>query len=343
MAYSVFPAPSAGGDGGTNIEFFALPDHKFYVSTVDYVAGTYSLAMTTANKTAKAQFFDSNGGLITTANLSGLTPVVINLATPATKVRIFQPYVQSLSGSVTVQIEFKGEQLLASTFSGTVQTITTTQAVNINGTAYVMAVGGGGAGHRTNSHPYGGGGGGSGALVESFRTNWSGAYTATIGAAQLYTTISTFTGRNQGFAGTTTLSDANGVIFSANGGGNGGRGDQDATGGDGGTVSGTYTVGTVGGAGGTGHLNHTGTAYAGSTAAFTNQHAKAGGVQGGMGGWDNWSTAPTNMLNGLAGTGVGASSHATGFGNGGGGYWHNGAAGNGTAGVMYIITSLQEI
>jgi hypothetical protein len=339
MAYSVYPAPSSGSDGGTNIEFIRMPDHKYEVSAVDYLAGTYSLAMTVANKTATIQFFDANGSQITEASLSGLTPVVVNVATPAKKIRAFQPLIQSKSGAVTASIEFKGEQLISNTFSGTVQTITSTQAVSINGTAYVIVIGGGGAGKDTGQHSQGGGGGGSGGVAELYATNWSGAYTVTIGQGATATQANE--NSNSYYGGTTTVTKT-GFSIGATGGGNGGRG-YNANGDGGIHGSGTGTFDYQGGAyGGMGHRNHLGRADAGQTYGWRYQHAKAGGVQGGGGGWQHNADA-IDLFNGLAGTGKTSASHATGYGNGGGGWWHVELAGNGSQGVVYIITGLQEV
>lgn len=336
MAIEVFPIPVAEAADPSTTSFITMPDHKYYVVTKTYKAGTYELKMTAVGKTAKVEFFDANNTKITTVSLSGTTVVVLNLGTECVKARAYQPYVQSIAGTVNAQVEFKGATLTGNTFTGIVQTISSSQVVAINGTAYLIAIGGGGAGNIGRSYPRIGSGGGTGGVGEIFKTDWAGNYTITIGAGMARWTLAKSENTNTEFAGTTTVTGT-GFTMSAFGGSNGhSRHDQNT--GYNGDVTGNYDF-KGGATGGWVHAN------SGDPYAFTYQHAKGGGVHSGsMGGI---STGQTNMLNGRGGYGADVSTiDATGFGNSGAGMSYatgEELGGAGAPGVVYIITELQEV
>ena len=327
----------------SNTSYVSMPGSLYYASSMDCAVGTYSLAMTTDNKTAKIQFFDANDTLITTASLNGLTPVTVNLATAAKKVRGFQPWSQSLSGGVTASIEFKGGTLVSNTYSGTVTQYTTTQSVSLSGTAYIILVGGGGSG-ATGYNGYGGGGGGSGGIAEKLATGLSGSYTITIGSG-----LGNASGQggsdntaNNGRAGSTTFSNAGGTIFSATGGTTGNVGwFGNSAAGSGGSGTGSYDY--AGGARG-GFGRDQGPKQSAAYATIY-QHAKSFIVQGGLGGNSaDSSTVRLDYSNGLPGIDSVNGGNATGYGNGGGGVaTGDGNGGRGSDGCAFIITGLQEI
>lgn len=332
----------AASTSTSNTSYIQIPANLFYTTALTCKVGTYSCAITVASKTAKIQFLDANKAVITTASLDGTTPVTVNLATEAKYVRAFQPWFQSLTSNITVYIEFKGPQLTTATYSGTVTTIDSTQSVTINGTAYVILVGGGGMGNvgiNGNSEMRGGGGGGSGTIAEKFATDWSGSYTITIGAGG-----TTYGGGyddtiNNPAGGTTSIAQNGTSIFTAGGGtsgnvnwfGNGQGGKSKPA-----TGSFDYQGGSNGGAGrdqGPEKQNPYGSVY---------QHAKSMIVQGGHGGQPS-QTTPTNYGNGQAGVSNINNGLASGYGNGGGGSnTNNYSVAYGAPGVAYIITNQQE-
>ena len=345
MAISrINPSTSSSG-GGATTQFITLPDSNRYVTTMALASGVYSVAGTTANIGGKVEFLDANNAVITSATFTATTPTVISLATPATKVRAYaNPYKSdgyTPTGSIQVGISLTGLTALTNSYSGTVTTYTTTQAISLNGTAYVIAIGGGGGGNGADGNGYGGGGGGSGAVIERFATNWSGAYTLTIGSGGSGVKQTGNGGSASG--GSTILANAGGTIFTAGGGLTGGFGSYGGNGGGSGSASGTYDF--AGGSGGAQGQNGGGSNNGNITPypyPFKYQWAKPTSVQGGFGGSD-YTVSPIqqnlNNGNGLPGANGG---NATGYGNGGGGLKNNGSGGNGSSGALYVITGLQE-
>jgi hypothetical protein len=326
----------------SNTSYIQIPANLYYTTPLTCKVGTYSCAITVASKTAKIQFLDANKAVITTASLDGLTGVTVNLATEAKYVRAYQPWLQSLTSNITVSIEFKGPQLTTATYSGTVTTVTSTQSVTINGTAYVVLVGGGGcgwAGTNGNGEMRGGSGGGSGTVAEKFATNWSGTYAITIGAGG-----TTYGGGysdpiDNPAGGTTSIAQGGTNIFTAGGGTSGNRNwFGDGQGGKSKAATGSFdhSGGARGGFGrdcGPEKMDPYGSVY---------QHAKSMIVQGGHGGQPS-QTTPTNYGNGQAGVNTINSGLASGYGNGGGGSNTDGySVAYGAPGVAYIITDVQE-
>ena len=327
--------PSAAAST-SNTSYIDIPGVSIYRATLTSKVGTYSLALTVASKQAKIQFLDSNGAVITTASLDGTTPVTVNLATESTKIRAWQTWLQAQTSSVTASIEFKGGTLTTgSAYSGTVTTVSSTGSATINGAAYVILVGGGGGG-ANGSIGYGGGGGGSGTVVERYASNWSGSYTITIGAGGVGAAGQGANGDtiNNTQAGSTIIANGGGTIFSAKGGTVANYGyNGNGAGGQPAGATGTYDfsggVNGGGGNGGTGNAGGYGNNYRNATTIV---------VQGGFG--DGGGT-PTNYGNGIPGTRSGTIT-ASGYGNGGGGSPNNSGAGDGSAGVAYIITNVQD-
>lgn len=339
MVLQIFPEPTTST---SNTSYIQIPANLYYTTELVCKVGTYLCALTVASKTAKVQFLDANKTVITTASLDGLTDVTVNLATEAKYIRAYQPWFQSLTSNITASIEFKGPQLTTATYSGTVTTITSTQSVTINGTAYVVLVGGGGcgwAGTIGNGEMRGGSGGGSGTVAEKFATDWSGSYTITIGAGG-----TTYGGGysdpiNNPAGGTTSIAQGGSNIFTAGGGTSGNRNwFGDGQGGKAIAATGSFDYQGYSGGGygrdtGPEKQNPYGNVY---------QHAKSMIVQGGHGGQPS-QTTPVNYGNGQAGVNTINGGLASGYGNGGGGSNTDGSStGYGAPGVAYIITNLQE-
>lgn len=338
MAISRINPTAASSGGGVSTQFLTLPNSNRYVASLDLASGTYSIAGTATHASGTVDFLDSGNSIITTATFSGVIPTVVSIATPVKKVRAYaNPYRsdgRTEMGSIQVGITLTGLTALSNSYSGTVTTYTSSQAVSINGTAYVIAVGGGGGGNSSNSGSYYGSGGGSGAVIEKFATNWSGAYTLTIGSGGSGVNASG-TGQ-QPSGGSTILANAGGTLFTAGGGLTGNYGPNGGGGGSYGAPSGTYDY--AGGSNGGRGYNNGGSGNGDMTTAIyptKYQWAKAFAVVGGAGGGGSAQTALNN------GTGGASAGNATGYGNGGGGA-NGGTGGNGSSGVLYVITGLQE-
>lgn len=253
---------------------------------------------------ANVEFYNGAAGYITVATTASGT-VAINLASTADRVRVWTNTGTNIVVSIT-----KTANALTSTFSGTLDTISTTGSSTYTGTStsgfgFAVVVGGGGgasAGYAGN----GGGGGGSGGVGSKVvaLTGSMAVVVGTAGAANSNGVASTFAG------------------ITANGGS--GAAANTGAGGAGGTVTGaTYNVtGNGGGGGGTG---------------------TGGGGSGGFGGNPpvTWPFVVSTIgTSGATGTGGGGSGQVgTGFGCGGSGGSQTGP-GSGSAGrqgVVYVL------
>lgn len=333
------PVTSSGGSVST--QFITLPNSKRHETTVQLAAGVYSVAGTVSHSLATVKFLDSNNAVLATATVSGLTPVVVSLSSPVAKIQSYAKAYRSdgytLMGAIQIGITLTGLSVPSTAFSGTLTTYTSSQAITINGTALVIAVGGGGGGNGSDGSSYGGSGGGSGAVLEKYATNWSGAYTLVIGNGG-----SGINQQNSGGAasgGTTILSNAGGTILSAGGGLTGSAGNYGGGGGGTAASSGTYDfIGSSSGQrghnwGNTGQYNEWTSAY-----SIQYQYGFEFAVSGGVGGTDAGTSKVECVGNGFSGTSGGG--NATGNGNGGGGRKANAVAGSGSAGCLLVITGI---
>jgi hypothetical protein len=326
MAISSFPI--GGGSASVSVpaitgsSVIATTANTYYVSNTAFAVGVYSITCT-SSATATVDFYNGASLITSVSTTSGV--VIVNLATAATKIE----YKTSIgnASNIYIYINQTSDSLVSTTFSGTLDTITsstTYTTTSANGYAYVVAVGAGGGGGAAggyfgNSNQAGGGGGSGG--VASGYVALTGNVAVNIGA------IGTFA-NNRGTPGNAGGTTSFGAL-TANGGGGGGA-DQ-------------YTSPASGGNGGSPRGGR-GSGFGGSAEAARPiygfvKNGTTGGGGGAVGsgiGTGGAAGTSANQTNGRGGNG-------TGFGSGGGPGWSgsvNGAwglGGNGAPGVVYVL------
>ena len=163
MAISRINSATSSG-GSISTQFITLSNSKRHVTEMQLPAGVYSVAGTTAHASATIRFLDSSNAVLATSTINGLTPTVVSLSSPVAKIQSYAKAYRSdgytLMGTIQIGITLTGLSVQSTSFSGTLTTYTTSQAITINGTAFVIAVGGGGGGNGSDGCSYGGSGGG---------------------------------------------------------------------------------------------------------------------------------------------------------------------------------------
>jgi hypothetical protein len=289
MAISLYPNASTTVD--TTARTFTTPTaNALYQTATVFTPFIYRITCASSS-TARFQFMDSNGAIIVSGNTTSGT-VDVNLASEASSLRFW-----SDTANLIVNVQIVGRSVSSSSFTGTLDTITTS-TVNYNyGTstkAYVVVVGGGGCGRHGNP----GLGGGSGG-INSGLVNLAGTIAVTIGA------------------GAAANSDANGGTTTF-----GSTPIVQATGG---------LSGLNGGTGGTpnGQNGNSGIPVVSPLSFVINGSTGSGGGFNAMG--------QTGSGIGTSGGGGGSWNSATGYGAGGGSWDQSGYRGLGTQGVVYVF------
>jgi len=330
MAISSFPV--GGGSASVSVpsitgsSVIATTANTYYVSNTAFAVGVYSITCT-SSATATVDFYNGASLITSVSTTSGI--VIVNLATAATKIE-YKTAIANASNTY-IYINQTSDSLVSTTFSGTLDTITssTTYATtSANGYAYVVAVGGGGGGGAAggyfgNSNQPGGGGGSGG--VASGYVALTGSVTVNIGAFGT-------SANNRGTAGNAGGATSFGNL-TANGGGGGGA-DQ-------------YTSPAGGGGGGSPRGGVGGGYYAPGTARPIYGFVK-NGTTGGGAAFNGHSPGGSGI--GTGGTGgtsanvnTGRGNAGTGYGSGGGAGWSGstsgqyGYGGNGAPGVVYVL------
>jgi hypothetical protein len=301
MSISVFPIPVTVTDNA--IAATVPTSGKQYKVVRELSAAIYTITCpSTVNATVS---FLVGTTIVEAVTASGT--VSVNLASAATEL-----YFEINTGTnVVVTVTKTAASLTITEISGTLDTITTTSTYNQTGKLWVLCVGGGGrgaAGYGTNQYFNLGGGQGGACTDGVVYTNT--AISVTIGAGAV---------SGGGNSGSTTF----GNLISASGGANGADNTQAGTGPQVTNPATSVKTGNNGGGG------------AGATGTNTRTAGTGSGI--GTGGAGAATTSP-NAMNG------GNGENGTGYGAGGGGSINSGnvvfgaaGAGNGSAGVVYVL------
>ena len=261
-----------------------------YSTVQNFVPYIYRISCASAS-TANVHFMDSSGNIIVTAKtVSGV--IDVNLTSTAASIRYW-----SDTAGLTINISVIGTSFSGSSFSGTLDTITTTTSSYNYGSstkAYVVAVGGGGCGRYGNPGMGGGSGGINGQLVPL-----SGTIAVTIGAGAA--------ANSNADGGTTTFGSTPSVVATG--------GKSGLNGGTGGTPNGQN-----------GNSN---------TPAVSPFPFVINGSTGPGGGFNAAGSSGSGI--GTSGGGGGSWNSATGYGAGGGSWDQPGYSGLGTPGVVYVF------
>ena len=343
MAITVFPQASSSSVNARAVTI-ASPNTYYRISQT-FTASIWSI--TCVNSTvAQITFYNSSGSAITSATtVSG--SISVNLASDAS-----YAYIYTNTGS-NIVITFTQTALpLASntlSFSGTLDTISTSGTytpASGAGPAYVLCFGGGGGGGGSGYAASGGGGGGAGGL-------WAGFYTL---PSSVSATIGSFgNGGTNAAGGAANAGNAGGTSIFGNiqaTGGNGGIGGSAGAGGTTGIGSGTGAGSNINDLGtksaqvsGGNGVTNAGTANTGTALSSPIQSIKSGSTGGGGAGAGS-GTASNGAGSGIGtggnSPGSGASGNAaTGFAaGGGGGSGGDSSGGRGSAGVIYVMRGL---
>ena len=241
------------------------------------------------------EFYSNSYTVITTATTVSGT-VSVNLATAADRIKIYVKSGTDIPVTIT-----KSANSLTSSFSGTLDTITSTgtyTGTSTSGYGYAVVVGAGGGGATGGANNGGGGSGGVGVKIVAL----TGSMSVTIGTAGAANTDGTATT----FAGITA--------------GGGLKGTTGVYGGAGGTVTGA-TANSEGGNGGWSNLNN-------SAATTLLYPFVVNGTTGGGGGQSGFPGSGSGI-----GTGANTGAAAVGYGAGGAGSSNT----DGRPGVVYVL------
>jgi hypothetical protein len=310
MAISVFPTPISSTSTAWSVTAGATG--TLYQATYNFLPSVYRITCVSGTN-ATIQFF-SGTTLITSAVTSSGT-IDVNLGTAATNIK----YYINTGTNVLITITLLSSALSTSSFSGTLETLTTTQTYTQTGGAYVVVVGGGGGGgaYTTNDPDYRASGGGSGGVTSDF-ISLSGNTSVVIGAQG-----------NAGIGGTNNAQDGNAAGATS-------FGSLTANGGAGGPAGGSSSAtpgGTPGGgAGGQGKYWVTNDPQGQASSSPLYSFVKSGTTGGGAGS----STVTSNSVGSGIGSGSATNNAASGYGAGGRGGRGNNAT-SGTQGVVYLM------
>jgi len=306
VATTIFPEPSISTINASTVTVTSA--NTLYESSVSLPTGIYTI--TCASGTITNVDFLAGSSIITSAVTSSGT-VQINLATAATKVRLYT----NTGSNILVTFTKVANALTGTAISGTLDTITTTSTYTGTATngAFAVLVGGGGNGQNGI---YGGPGGGSGAIC--------------YGPVTLTGSMSVVIGSGTSAGGTSAGGTSTFAGWSAGGGSYGGS----ASPAPGGTATGAPNNqnGAQGNAGANGSSTTLVIPFVknGTTGAGGGYGATTGGGDSGIGKGGNGG-------NGSGANGGAASGYGAGGGSCGGGGAGPGVSGAGTQGVLYVL------
>ena len=310
MVLQIFPEPSTSSVTAKSIT--CTTSYTLYEATMQLEPAVYTI--TTSSNEAVIYFMSGPTTINLTTSTSSST-VTVNLATASDKVRVY-----SGGTNIVVTID-KISETVSNTFSGVLDTITSTgtyTGTSTSGYGYVILSGAGGGGSgRTNANgDFGGGGGGAGVAGKVIAL--TGSMAVTIGA-----------GGNAGLGGTNRGQATNG-----NAGGNSSFSNLTTNGGIAGSAQ-TANVQAVRGNGGSasgGDLNYSGE-------GFVNAQGDAGRYEGGRPGAGSipYMFVTTEIGNGGSGSGSGNAGRGNGYGGGGGGGLNVSDGKPGSSGVLYVL------
>lgn len=342
MSLSVFPISSTSSSSVNATGVIISSPVTLYKLTKTFQVGVYTITCVSST-VASVTFNDSNGVPITTAKTVNGT-ISVNLATQAETCWITTDTGSNVVITFTLTAAFVSAGTIS--FSGVLDTITTTSTYTpaTTGSSFILVFGAGGGGGGSGGSASGGGGGGAGGLWAGFYT-LSANQSVTIGAGGNGGTGAT--NANAGNAGGTTIF-GNVQATGGNGGGGGSAGAGGTTGIGSGTGSGSNI--NILGTNSALYSGANGTTNAGSasTPAVLNSprtDVKTGSTGGGGGGAG--SGAATAGVGSGIGTGGNGSTNNTNTGGsasgraaGGGGAGGVATGGSGSAGVVYVMRSL---
>jgi hypothetical protein len=342
MANTVFPIASTSS---LNAKAATIASPNTYVKLAQtFSASVWSITCPSSTN-ASVTFYDSEGSIITRATTSSGS-ISVNLASDAAYAIVYT----NTGSNVVVTFTQTALPLVSNSasFSGTLDTITssgTYTPASGAGPAYVLCFGGGGGGGGSGYAASGGGGGGAGGL-------WAGFYTL---PSSVSATIGSFGNGGGPAGGAANAGNAGGTSVFGNVQATGGRAGIGGSAGAGGLTGvgsgtgagsnlndfGTNTAITSGGNG----VTNAGTANAGAVLSSPVQSVKSGSTGGGGAG------AGSGTASNGAGSGIGAGGNspgsgasgnaATGFAaGGGGGSGGDSNGGRGSAGVIYVFREL---
>jgi hypothetical protein len=309
MASAVFPAPSSAPS--ITAEGVLVPTALVtHIVTDTLAAGIYQITTSPNTSQATVKFYNGPTLLVTGTTVSGS----INVILPSTALKYY--IVTDTGSNVLVTVNLIATVNTGVGYSGTLDTITSSQTYNTTGLKWVLAVGAGGGG--SGGTYYGRAGGGAGEVT---------IYQGTNNSSQVITIGTAGAGGNAGGGSGSSGGSTSFGSLAVAAGGNG------AVGGGSGNISGIVTnnlrdvINGTNGSGGEGHW------YPNSGAASGQSGYGSGIGTGGQGGGNGPGTA------GGDGTGYGA-------GGGGGSAAGNGGAnagGAGSPGVVYILRDIVGI
>jgi hypothetical protein len=333
MGYTLFPA--ATSEPAKNGFFENISNGTLQAWTVDFKPGVYEVipTSTTATYTLVLKTGGKNGTTVLTGSVAnGGTTFTIS----ETVNYIALTGTNAASALTNVAVRYLSNVQIYIPGSGFVTRYTTSTTSTLDGSAYILLVGGGSggqagnsAGQVYNSGGRAGAGGSSGRVLSVGPVTLVGGETVTIGAAG-NANNTTLEGGNAG--GNTSLGNYSSSNGTAASGGGAATNDNSPRTGGGGSASIKTNAPTI----------------------ITNNFLTANSTTGGGGGgtW-NWAVGESPGAGGGSGIGTGGnggtnSTHApsgSGFGAGGGGgagRWENAPTqvpkgGNGTQGVVYVI------
>jgi hypothetical protein len=290
MALSVFP-PAIAVD--TVAKTLTTPTANTVLYTSNQTFSPYVYRITcTSSSVARFQFMDGSGNIIVSGETTSGT-VDVNLGSTASSIRYW-----SDTSNLIINIAIVGSSISGSSFTGTLDTITSTTSSYNYGTstkAYVIVVGGGGCGKFGNPGMGGGSGGVNGQYV-----SLSGTIAVTIGAGA--TVNSNANGGTTTF-GLSTPIVATGGLSGLNGGTGGTPNGKNGNSGTAAPSPYSFVVNGSTGPGGS---------YPGT------QYQVGSGIGTGGGGNETWNSA-------------------SGYGSGGGAWDQSGYSGHSQPGVVYVF------
>jgi hypothetical protein len=283
----------------------AAEAHILYTAISDIPIGVYNITCIDTTIT-KVEFYNGTSLVTSQETLSGI--VSFNLGTACTSIRFWT----NTGTDVVVSLVYVASPLSTSTFSGTLDIVTTTSTYNETGQGYAVLIGGGGGGSAAFATDGGGGGGGSGGVLSTGLIDLIGSMPIVIGTGG----DGANTSGGVGNAGNATTFAG----FTANGGGAGNA----STGGNN-QAGGGGAAGTPGGgAGGNGQLGNSAGGQNGFASTIPNYSFVVSGTTGGGGG-GTVNGAYSGGGSGIGTGGAGAHNNnqpatsPNGYGSGGGG------------------------
>jgi hypothetical protein len=238
----------------------AATANVLYTAVSSIPAGIYSINCVSTT-VARVELY--NGTTLVTSQVTTSGTVSFNLGTDCTSIRFWT----DTGTDVVVSLQYVASPFSVSSFSGTLDTITSSTTYTQTGKAYAILVGGGGGGSAGQSGAGGGGGGGSGGVLSTGVIDLTGSMAITVGTGGNGANSSTAVG-NAGNATTFAGFTANGggAANASTGGGNNNAGGGGAAGTPGGGAGGSGQAGnSTGGQNGSASSSGSFAAYAGNS------------------------------------------------------------------------------